>query len=95
MLFTCVCSWLYQINVTTNNIELFHSTDGGVHALNTSAHFDLDHYGTKIYEPHDVVFRLNKFFHQNDVSICVRQCYRVADNFSARYNAIRRTYLYR
>ncbi|XP_023952533.2 tRNA pseudouridine synthase-like 1 isoform X2 [Bicyclus anynana] len=71
------------------------STDGGVHALNSSAHFDLDRKGDNIYDPHYITYEMNKFFFHNELSIYVRKCLRVNDNFSARFNAVSRTYLYR
>ncbi|XP_049866804.1 tRNA pseudouridine synthase-like 1 isoform X2 [Pectinophora gossypiella] len=77
------------------SVTLSSRTDGGVHALNSSAHFDLERFGSNIYEPTGITYNLNKFFYKNDISIIVKKCLRVPDNFNARYNAIRRTYLYR
>ncbi|XP_026742671.1 tRNA pseudouridine synthase-like 1 isoform X2 [Trichoplusia ni] len=70
-------------------------TDGGVHALNATAHFDLDRYGSKIYEPEGLAYHLNKYFFKHNNSIYVKKVIRVPDNFNARFNAISRTYLYR
>ena len=83
-----------MINANKSDIS-FHSTDGGVHALNSSAHFDLEKYGPNIYKPEHVMYNLNKYFYSNQISITVNNCYRVADDFSARHNALGRTYLYR
>ncbi|XP_063377812.1 tRNA pseudouridine synthase-like 1 [Cydia fagiglandana] len=77
------------------NVVLSSRTDGGVHALNSSAHFDLDRYGSKIYEPHQVTFKLNKHFLKTETPIYVKDCLRVSDNFHARFKALSRTYLYR
>ncbi|XP_045785692.1 tRNA pseudouridine synthase-like 1 isoform X1 [Maniola jurtina] len=77
------------------NLTLSSRTDGGVHALNSSAHVDLERKGENIYETHYVTYEMNKFFFKNDISILVRKCLRVNDNFSARFNALSRTYLYR
>lgn len=70
-------------------------TDGGVHALNSSAHFDLEKYGGSIYEPNNITYQLNKYFFKNNISIYVKKCLRVSDDFNARRKAISRTYLYR
>ncbi|CAH2074644.1 unnamed protein product, partial [Iphiclides podalirius] len=77
------------------NLTLSSRTDGGVHAINASAHFDLERYGTNIYDPEHIVYELNKFFYKNEASIYIKKCLRVSDDFSARFNAISRTYLYR
>ncbi|KAL0841758.1 hypothetical protein ABMA28_014023 [Loxostege sticticalis] len=77
------------------HITLSSRTDGGVHALSSSAHFDLERYGSKIYEPHNISYLLNKFFYNTNTSIFVNNCLRVPDNFHARFNAKSRTYLYR
>ncbi|KAI5635469.1 tRNA pseudouridine synthase domain-containing protein [Phthorimaea operculella] len=76
-------------------VTLSSRTDGGVHALNTTAHFDLERFGTGIYDPVSIAYELNKAFYKTNTSITVKKCIRVGDTFSARYNAIRRTYLYR
>ncbi|XP_053625888.1 tRNA pseudouridine synthase-like 1 isoform X2 [Plodia interpunctella] len=70
-------------------------TDGGVHALNTSAHFDLEKYGSNIYHPDAITFQMNKFFYKNNISIYIKKCLRVADDFDARRWALARKYLYR
>lgn len=75
--------------------ENFNSTDGGVHALNASAHFDLERPGDKIYDTAYIVNHVNNFFSKNQLSIFVKKCIRVNDDFHARFNAISRTYLYR
>ncbi|KAJ8725405.1 hypothetical protein PYW08_003588 [Mythimna loreyi] len=77
------------------NLVLSSRTDGGVHALNTSAHFDLEKFGSGIYDPGGVTYTLNKFFFKHNNSIFVKKVIRVADNFNARHQAIGRTYLYR
>ncbi|KPJ07966.1 tRNA pseudouridine synthase-like 1 [Papilio machaon] len=77
------------------NLTLSSRTDGGVHALNSSAHFDLERYGTNVYDPEYITYQLNKFFLKNETSISVKKCLRVSDQFSARFNAVSRTYLYR
>ncbi|XP_022127958.2 tRNA pseudouridine synthase-like 1 isoform X1 [Pieris rapae] len=77
-------------------VNLSSRTDGGVHALNTSAHIDLVlRSGTKLYHQDSIPYELNKFFLKRDISIFVKKAIRVNDHFSARRNAISRTYLYR
>ncbi|XP_075969154.1 tRNA pseudouridine synthase-like 1 [Anticarsia gemmatalis] len=76
-------------------LTLSSRTDGGVHALNASAHVDLEKYGQNIYHTSHVTYTLNKYFFKTGTSIFVRQCIRVPDHFNARYNALGRTYLYR
>ncbi|XP_050671637.1 tRNA pseudouridine synthase-like 1 isoform X2 [Leptidea sinapis] len=70
-------------------------TDGGVHALNSSAHIDLERPDDKIYASDSVVSTLNKFFFKNNISIFIKDLIRVNDNFNARHSALSRTYLYR
>ncbi|CAG5011617.1 unnamed protein product [Parnassius apollo] len=82
-------------SVNYPNLTLSSRTDGGVHAINTSAHFDLEKCGTRIYEPEKIVYELNKFLFKNEASIYIKKCLRVSDSFSARFNAVSRTYLYR
>ncbi|XP_068629860.1 tRNA pseudouridine synthase-like 1 [Battus philenor] len=77
------------------NVTLSSRTDGGVHAINSSAHIDLDRQGSGIYDPEWITVELNKFFYKHDASIHVKKCMRVSDGFSARFNAKSRTYLYR
>lgn len=77
------------------NVVLSSRTDGGVHALNASAHFDLERPGDKIYDTEYIVNHVNNFFSKNQLSIFVKKCIRVNDDFHARFNAISRTYLYR
>ncbi|XP_047021567.1 tRNA pseudouridine synthase-like 1 [Helicoverpa zea] len=77
------------------SLTLSSRTDGGVHALNTSAHFDLERFGSSIYNTENITYTLNKFFYQHNYSIFVKKCIRVHDNFHARHQAIGRTYLYR
>ncbi|CAH2218093.1 jg25934 [Pararge aegeria aegeria] len=77
------------------NLTLSSRTDGGVHALKSSAHFDLERKGEDVFESNYVTYEMNKYFFKNDISIIVRTCLRVNDNFSARFNALSRTYLYR
>ncbi|XP_060800431.1 tRNA pseudouridine synthase-like 1 [Amyelois transitella] len=77
------------------NFVLSSRTDGGVHALNSTAHFDLERYGSNIYNPYDITHHLNKFFYKNDISIYMKRCIRVSDDFDARRWAISRKYLYR
>ncbi|CAG9783400.1 unnamed protein product [Diatraea saccharalis] len=77
------------------NVFLSSRTDGGVHALCSTAHFDLERYGSKIYEPQYVCYKLNRFFNKTDTSIYIKKCLQVPDNFNARRKALSRTYLYR
>ncbi|XP_059061772.1 tRNA pseudouridine synthase-like 1, partial [Achroia grisella] len=77
------------------NFTLSSRTDGGVHALNCSAHFDLERYGANIYEPNNITYQLNKFFYKNNFAIYVKNCLRVSDDFNSRRKATSRTYLYR
>lgn len=69
-------------------------TDQGVHALCTAAHVDLEFYnGQKpIYH---IIHAMNKFFKVENHDIRVLNVQLVPDTFSARYSAIRKTYLYR
>ncbi|XP_072944423.1 tRNA pseudouridine synthase-like 1 [Epargyreus clarus] len=76
-------------------VHLSSRTDGGVHALNSSAHFDLEPTGARKYYPEKIVYDLNTFFWKTNTPILVKRCIRVSDDFNARYLALSRTYLYR
>ncbi|XP_028172181.1 tRNA pseudouridine synthase-like 1 [Ostrinia furnacalis] len=87
---------LYKLkSLNYPQITLSSRTDGGVHALCSSAHFDLDRYGAKIYDPPHICYVLNKYFYNTNSSIFVKKCLRVPDDFNARFKALSRTYLYR
>ncbi|XP_047505344.1 tRNA pseudouridine synthase-like 1 isoform X2 [Pieris napi] len=76
-------------------VNLSSRTDGGVHALNTSAHIDLvPRSGAKLFHQDTIPYELNKYFLKRDISIFVKEAIRVNNDFSARRNAISRTYLY-
>ncbi|CAH0718770.1 unnamed protein product, partial [Brenthis ino] len=77
------------------NLVLSSRTDGGVHALNSCAHFDLIRRGENIFDTHFITYEMNKFFFKNEISIFVRKSVRVNDDFNARFAATSRTYLYR
>jgi len=64
-------------------------TDAGVHALGQAAHFDLQKQTTA----ETVAAALN--FHLKPAAIAVLSAEAVADDFHARFSAIRRAYLYR
>ncbi|KAH1009118.1 hypothetical protein HUJ04_001529 [Dendroctonus ponderosae] len=70
-------------------------TDAGVHALNTTCHFDFCQPFYAILEPDAITLRLNKFFVKSDNPIRILSTKIVPDDFHCRYNAISRTYLYR
>ncbi|XP_047527674.1 tRNA pseudouridine synthase-like 1 [Vanessa atalanta] len=77
------------------NLFLSSRTDGGVHALNSSAHFDLERHGNRIYDTQFIINEMNRFFSKNQISIYVKEVLRVNDDFNARFIATSRTYLYR
>lgn len=64
-------------------------TDTGVHALGQVAHFDL----MRDWAPERIRDALN--FHLKPDPVAVISCERAADDFDARFGAIRRQYLYR
>jgi tRNA pseudouridine38-40 synthase len=64
-------------------------TDAGVHALGQVAHFDL----TRDWPPDTVRAAVN--FHLKPDPIAVLDCAVVADDFDARFSAVRRHYRYR
>ncbi|KAL1137992.1 hypothetical protein AAG570_009687 [Ranatra chinensis] len=69
-------------------------TDRGVHALSTTAHCDLEFpEGTDSISV--IIHSLNSFLLRNDFDIRILDAKIVPDNFSARYSAIKKTYLYR
>nr|XP_032513667.1 tRNA pseudouridine synthase-like 1 isoform X2 [Danaus plexippus plexippus] len=77
------------------NVFLSSRTDGGVHALNTCAHFDLERHKDLVYEPAYLEHEINKYFFEHNISIQVNKCLQVNDDFNARHDALSRTYLYR
>ncbi|MFQ5534557.1 MAG: tRNA pseudouridine(38-40) synthase TruA [Sphingomonadales bacterium] len=64
-------------------------TDAGVHALGQVAHFDID----QVAEAREVREALN--FHVRPHAVSVVEAERVSDDFSARFDATARHYLYR
>ncbi|MGF1594344.1 MAG: tRNA pseudouridine(38-40) synthase TruA [Kiloniellaceae bacterium] len=64
-------------------------TDAGVHALSQVAHFDL----AKETTPDTVMAAVN--FHLKPAPVAVLSAEVVADDFHARFSAVRRAYLYR
>ena len=69
-------------------------TDAGVHGLCSTGHFDLDH-PTMKYDPHQITSSLNQFLKDNHLNVKIHKTLKVSDDFSARYDPISRTYLYR
>ncbi|XP_066247748.1 tRNA pseudouridine synthase A [Euwallacea similis] len=70
-------------------------TDAGVHALNTTCHFDLYRPNNNILDAVTIMWGLNKFFYKQEVPIRILNSKIVPPNFHSRTNAISRTYLYR
>ncbi|MGB0960828.1 MAG: tRNA pseudouridine(38-40) synthase TruA [Halocynthiibacter sp.] len=64
-------------------------TDAGVHAFGQVAHVDL----TKEFDPFRLSEALN--YHLKPARIAIIQAVRVADDFSARFDAVERRYLFR
>ncbi|XP_014236735.1 tRNA pseudouridine synthase-like 1 [Trichogramma pretiosum] len=66
-------------------------TDAGVHALCSTAHFDLE----KPIDTQYFIRESNKFLLGCGHQIRLLSCYEVSSNFHARFSAISRTYVYR
>ena len=76
----------YNIFFNQKSLEVFNTkakpfvvmssrTDAGVHALSTSAHFDLHHKEPgKYFFPESVMNRMNLYFHQNNLPIRFVNC---------------------
>ncbi|XP_072442577.1 tRNA pseudouridine synthase-like 1 isoform X2 [Chiloscyllium punctatum] len=76
------------------NIAISSRTDSGVHALCNSAHLDIQRKeGKPPFSAELLVNALN--FHLKPEPISVIKAFHVADNFSARFRALSRTYVYR
>ncbi|GCB72479.1 tRNA pseudouridine synthase-like 1 isoform X2 [Scyliorhinus torazame] len=76
------------------NISISSRTDSGVHALCNSAHLDIQRKeGKPPFAAELLVEALN--FHLKPEPISVLKAFRVADDFSARFRALSRTYVYR
>ncbi|XP_065321656.1 tRNA pseudouridine synthase A-like [Gordionus sp. m RMFG-2023] len=71
-------------------------TDTGVHALNSSLHFDLQHPNAdKIFTPTYIKYRLNQIFVRCKEHVRVNSVRIVPSTFDARKNAIYKTYVYK
>lgn len=71
-------------------------TDVGVHALNTAAHFDLEHIsGTTTFDADNFLKTMNRYLINCNHDIRILSCHEVSLKFHARYSAKRRSYLYR
>ncbi|MBP1851320.1 tRNA pseudouridine(38-40) synthase TruA [Rhizobium halophytocola] len=66
-------------------------TDSGVHAVGQVAHVDL----SRDWAPYKLRNALNAHLAQAREAVCVVDAFSVADDFDARFSAIRRHYLYR
>lgn len=76
--------------IAKTNVQVTGSgrTDAGVHARAQYANFDLD----LNIEPDQLIKALNSNLPDD---VFVRKCWQVSDDFSARYDAVSRTYIYR
>lgn len=63
-------------------------TDTGVHATQMFAHFDTD----RLFDTTDLVYKLNSFLPFN---IAIANVFKVKPEAHARFNAVKRSYLYR
>ncbi|MGC6429432.1 MAG: tRNA pseudouridine(38-40) synthase TruA [Jejuia sp.] len=63
-------------------------TDTGVHASQMFAHFDTD----KLFDPDDLEYKINSFLPFN---IAIKSIFKVKPDAHARFDAIKRSYLYR
>ncbi|XP_026476667.1 tRNA pseudouridine synthase-like 1 [Ctenocephalides felis] len=72
-------------------VSISSRTDTGVHALNTTCHFDLP----KIYNCHYITVCLNSFFRKENDLIRAIRTRLVPPTFHCRFNALSRTYVYR
>ena len=79
---------LTMINNKQVNVSASGRTDAGVHALNQKAHFDLD---IKI-TPDKLKQALNSLI---DKSIYIKSVEEVDDNFHARFNVLKKEYVYK
>uniref|UniRef100_A0A8D8R0L0 tRNA pseudouridine synthase n=1 Tax=Cacopsylla melanoneura TaxID=428564 RepID=A0A8D8R0L0_9HEMI len=70
-------------------------TDAGVHAIRSTAHVDLEFYYEHQHNPYNICKRINHFFLKANLDIRLQNVVQVPDNFSARFNAIWRKYVYR
>ncbi|CAK9809575.1 tRNA pseudouridine synthase-like 1 [Anthophora plagiata] len=70
-------------------------TDAGVHSLCNSAHVDINNEYNKIYNPHEVLKIVNRYFTSCNHDIRLLDFIPVKENFHARTLAKSRTYIYR
>ncbi|KAL1463127.1 hypothetical protein WDU94_014911 [Cyamophila willieti] len=70
-------------------------TDAGVHAIKSTAHVDLEFYHEHQHNPYNICKQINRFFLKANLDIRLQNVVQVPDNFSARFDAIWRKYVYR
>ncbi|XP_071446722.1 tRNA pseudouridine synthase-like 1 isoform X1 [Hetaerina americana] len=71
-------------------------TDIGVHALENSAHVDLDHPQVDCPTwPEYMLYGMNRYFSKAHADLWIKNIQAVPDTFHARFSAKSRTYLYR
>lgn len=75
------------------DLQISSRTDAGVHALNTTAHIDLELNSYPPHHPNEITQKLNNSLRYEPIRILRTKL--VDNTFSARRDAITRTYLYR
>lgn len=78
----------------TRNIY-FYRTDTGVHALHSTCHVDLQSPTGEPYNIEYILLILNSYFFKSGIDVRVLNAQVVSDEFHARFDAIRRSYIYR
>lgn len=74
-------------------ITISSRTDAGVHAIQNTAHVDIDHYDQ--FRTEYLIKVLNRVYHENKLALRISNVRQVSNEFNARRFVMLRTYLYR
>ncbi|XP_026679752.1 uncharacterized protein LOC103509660 [Diaphorina citri] len=77
------------------NLRISSRTDAGVHAFKSTADVDLEYRYEHQHNPYSICKVVNNFFKQSDLDIRLHNLIHVPNNFSARFQAQWRKYIYR
>ncbi|KAI5710620.1 hypothetical protein M8J75_010200 [Diaphorina citri] len=77
------------------NLRISSRTDAGVHAFKSTADVDLEYRYEHQHNPYSICKVVNNFFKQSDLDIRLHDLIHVPNNFSARFQAQWRKYIYR
>ncbi|XP_011297296.1 tRNA pseudouridine synthase-like 1 [Fopius arisanus] len=92
---TCLYANIQPRSIKKPVVYTSSRTDAGVHALNSTAHVDLEHPEGTIYDTERIIRKSNLYFARCGHEIRLTKILPVTDEFNARRSARSREYLYR